>query len=169
MIYDDFNLAVSANVSGFGYDTIFSSGGPGSYTGTEWSIWSSDPRTNYGSGPAFNGTAVGSLAADGEFERVTVSSLSLDLTAGTYWLGFSNTVNNNDVTLDAEVSVQRLGTASQSDTTGNFYNPNINDQAFSIYGTDQGSATPEPAAWALMIMGFGAAGAMLRRRRVQVA
>jgi PEP-CTERM motif len=26
-------------------------------------------------------------------------------------------------------------------------------------------AVPEPAAWALMIMGFGGAGAMLRRRR----
>lgn len=28
-----------------------------------------------------------------------------------------------------------------------------------------GGAVPEPAAWALMIMGFGAAGAMIRRRR----
>lgn len=28
-----------------------------------------------------------------------------------------------------------------------------------------GGAVPEPAAWALMILGFGAAGAMLRRRR----
>ncbi|MDZ4376514.1 MAG: PEPxxWA-CTERM sorting domain-containing protein [Phenylobacterium sp.] len=26
-------------------------------------------------------------------------------------------------------------------------------------------AVPEPGAWALMIMGFGAAGAMVRRRR----
>jgi hypothetical protein len=34
-------------------------------------------------------------------------------------------------------------------------------------GTDQG--VPEPATWALMIMGFGGAGAMLRRRRTVVA
>lgn len=32
-----------------------------------------------------------------------------------------------------------------------------------------GSGTPEPAAWALMITGFGAAGAMLRRRRTATA
>lgn len=31
------------------------------------------------------------------------------------------------------------------------------------------AAIPEPGAWALMIMGFGAAGAMLRRRRFAVA
>ncbi|MBS0361259.1 MAG: PEPxxWA-CTERM sorting domain-containing protein, partial [Proteobacteria bacterium] len=30
-------------------------------------------------------------------------------------------------------------------------------------------AAPEPAAWALMILGFGAAGAHLRRRRVVAA
>ncbi len=32
-----------------------------------------------------------------------------------------------------------------------------------------GGAVPEPAAWALMIMGFGSAGVMLRRRRAAVA
>ena len=31
------------------------------------------------------------------------------------------------------------------------------------------AAIPEPGAWALMIMGFGSAGAMLRRRRLAVA
>jgi hypothetical protein len=30
-------------------------------------------------------------------------------------------------------------------------------------------AVPEPATWAMMIMGFGAAGAMMRRRRVALA
>jgi hypothetical protein len=30
------------------------------------------------------------------------------------------------------------------------------------------SGAPEPAAWALMIAGFGGAGAMLRRRRGQM-
>jgi hypothetical protein len=36
------------------------------------------------------------------------------------------------------------------------------DYAFSIEGT---SGAPEPAGWALMIGGFGLAGAALRRRR----
>jgi hypothetical protein len=36
-------------------------------------------------------------------------------------------------------------------------------------GAGGAGAIPEPAAWALMIMGFGAAGSMLRRRRVVAA
>ena len=32
-----------------------------------------------------------------------------------------------------------------------------------------GVAVPEPATWALMIMGFGLAGAGLRRRRTAIA
>ena len=31
------------------------------------------------------------------------------------------------------------------------------------------TAVPEPATWAMMIMGFGVAGALLRRRRIYVA
>jgi hypothetical protein len=31
------------------------------------------------------------------------------------------------------------------------------------------TTVPEPAAWALMLVGFGGMGAMLRRRRAQVA
>jgi hypothetical protein len=40
----------------------------------------------------------------------------------------------------------------------------IFDQGFVTVPAAQ-AVVPEPAAWALMIMGFGAAGAMLRRRR----
>ncbi len=32
-----------------------------------------------------------------------------------------------------------------------------------------GSATPEPATWAMMIIGFGAAGSMIRRRKAVIA
>ena len=38
-----------------------------------------------------------------------------------------------------------------------------NDPTFGVGGV------PEPASWALMIMGFGAAGATLRRRRILMA
>jgi hypothetical protein len=37
------------------------------------------------------------------------------------------------------------------------------------FGVSSGAAVPEPATWAMMIGGFGLAGAMLRRRRVVAA
>ena len=36
-------------------------------------------------------------------------------------------------------------------------------------GCSGGNPVPEPGAWALMILGFGAAGSMLRRRRAALA
>jgi hypothetical protein len=41
-----------------------------------------------------------------------------------------------------------------------------NDFALDDISLSTSSPAPEPAAWALMIVGFGAAGSMLRRRRV---
>jgi len=38
-----------------------------------------------------------------------------------------------------------------------------------IGGGGGGAAVPEPATWAMMIVGFGAAGAMMRRRRAVLA
>ena len=38
-----------------------------------------------------------------------------------------------------------------------------------VSGTLSGSATPEPASWALMLVGFGGLGAVLRSRRARVA
>jgi hypothetical protein len=34
-----------------------------------------------------------------------------------------------------------------------------------VFSADSAAPTPEPAAWALMIGGFGLAGAAMRRRR----
>jgi len=44
-----------------------------------------------------------------------------------------------------------------------------NVAAKDAFGPTTSNAVPEPATWALMIMGFGTAGAMLRRRRLALA
>lgn len=91
----------------------------------------------------------------------------------TYWLGFHLNQGFERADLywvttgleQAPVAINRSGFESQNGTFDN-WEGNLNEHAFQIYGT---SGAPEPAAWALMILGFGAAGAALRRRRVVAA
>ncbi len=53
---------------------------------------------------------------------------------------------------------------------GSFRNRNTN-WAFDILNVDQaiGNDVPEPAAWAMMLAGFGLVGAAMRRRQHQVS
>jgi len=82
----------------------------------------------------------------------TSDALAFDLTAGTYQLRFGNNVGN-------AVSFANPGVDADSITgTLNFA---ITDAA--------AGAVPEPGSWAMMMLGFGAAGGALRRRRTTVA
>jgi PEP-CTERM motif len=58
----------------------------------------------------------------------------------------------------AGISTQAQWIWSQTDPAGEAF--------FSTTITDQAGGVPEPAAWALMIVGFGLTGAALRRRRI---
>jgi hypothetical protein len=69
-------------------------------------------------------------------------------------------------------NLERPATWTALDSTGYFQLSHTDgDHVTRSWGTLQvaqadtgGSFTPEPSAWALMILGFGAAGAALRRR-----
>jgi PEP-CTERM motif len=119
-------------------------------------------------------------------------SQTIDLAPGKYNVGFDAYIpfngfdNPNDATFTATVggfmwdSVQLKKTAGQAgvwthyqgvaDVTGSGATtftfaadgfPAVDVVIDRVFAT----AVPEPASWALMITGFGAAGAMLRRRR----
>ena len=80
-------------------------------------------------------------------------------------LSFTNAVNNP--TGNPGINFQAFSTNYVANASGQvtirFFNGIGNDN---YVGLDNVSlAVPEPATWALMIMGFGGAGAMLRRRR----
>ena len=52
---------------------------------------------------------------------------------------------------------------------GNGYAPTDDWQTAARGTFDPGPGIPEPATWAMMIIGFGAAGSMIRRRKAVVA
>ncbi|MBL8554380.1 MAG: PEPxxWA-CTERM sorting domain-containing protein [Phenylobacterium sp.] len=96
---------------------------------------------------------------------------SVSLGAGSYYFG-----------LRYDTSVFTTYLAMGEDNTGAFrsndggaswtpsYAENVvHGVAVALYDTPVGGAVPEPGAWALMILGFGAAGAALRRRRIAMA
>ena len=56
------------------------------------------------------------------------------------------------------------GGGSNGASFRNIYTPNVIAQAASL-----GAAVPEPATWTMMIIGFGAAGSMIRRRKAVFA
>ena len=102
--------------------------------------------------------SVGSTA-NPSVERVHADFAAATLAAGTYWIGLSGTT-------------QEIGwNLSSAASTAGFYfgnDDNLNNNisgfagAFRVLGT---AAVPEPAAWALMLAGFGLVGGAMRRRQ----
>ena len=102
--------------------------------------------------------------------------LNLNLVAGSYWLIFSirpdlgDSISSftmagsapNPVGPEAVIHIPVDSDWVRNDSL------NIGVRIFDNTGASQGAA-PEPASWALMIGGFGLAGAALRRRRTSAA
>ena len=128
------------------------------------------------------------FVADASTESLT-QSMFLD--AGKYTIGFdvyvpfNGKANSGDATFDGNIAGVDLAHFNAHDvqagkwfafhsfanvTTAGTYDIAFTDNSRSCDLVDRayvvaGDAVPEPASWALMIMGFGAAGAMLRRRQ----
>ncbi|RVU03853.1 PEP-CTERM sorting domain-containing protein [Novosphingobium umbonatum] len=165
-IYDDFSLTAASTISGFTYNSYYYSG---SYNSTNWSIWASNPVTSFAAGPLFSGNSIGTNTATGSRTALTtVTGLNISLASGTYWLGIQNNANGG-LTSYITSGQTLLNRASQSTNSGIFYNPSISDAAFTIQGslTSAVAAVPEPATWALMILGFGVVAHAMRRAKAQ--
>jgi hypothetical protein len=89
---------------------------------------------------------------------VTVSGISgINLTAGsTYWLGVVAEGDSRNFWNDNSIGVTGLVSVNSADFTGTL-------GAFDVRSADVG--VPEPASWAMMLIGFGGLGLAARRRR----
>ena len=127
-------------------------------------------------------TVDNTYALNGHFRYVTIAPIVL-LAGHSYevaGVSFGNNYTWNDAgfTNDPNLIVPLFDTRWQQLNTPDFMNANnpneIESDGFwgpNVYLGDAGGFTgaPEPAAWGLMIMGFGLAGASLRRRRAVAA
>ena len=117
------------------------------------------------------------------FTFVATSFAPFALTAGqTYVIGGRETSTDRDryvTNLDflvTDPAITFVGAASSASATGFAFPGRVQNGVRGRFGpnfkfdvmpavVDPIPGVPEPGAWALMILGFGAAGAMLRRRR----
>ena len=103
-------------------------------------------------------THFGAAAGEGWYG---LSDLDLELGPGTYWVGFTS---GGDA-----FAAQHYGSASNPLGNEAYYTPTGSyadaDNANLAWRLSIAAGAPEPASWAMMIVGFGAVGAALRRRR----
>ncbi|HZZ66773.1 MAG TPA: PEPxxWA-CTERM sorting domain-containing protein [Phenylobacterium sp.] len=104
-------------------------------------------------------------------ETVGAHFSAVSLAAGTYWIGMSGTSQELgwqpfNLGVFAPSTQRQLSGESVEST------PSIESLAFAVEGTTVpggGVGAPEPAAWALLLLGFGGVGVALRRRQLRLA
>jgi len=133
-------------------------------------------------GPALFTSAQFTIDPSRGFQAVTVNTGGVALTAGQHYVALLVDVNpDNGASSWGDMLFTHPGVAG--DGGFNFYNNdhttgsiNTNSwDSFNDFGSlawtanFTGGGAPEPAEWALMVLGFGGAGAMLRRRAALAA
>jgi hypothetical protein len=156
-VSDSFTLAGTSSISQIDFGAWTALGD--NVAAVDWSILTASP--------VVGGTVIDSgtsyIQAYSGYENtkhyaVYVETFPLDvqrIAAGTYWLTLTNAVSDRGGKLYWDVNNGHSAA----------YEPGVgpvNSESFQLLG---GAPTPEPAAWSLILAGFGGLGAMLRRAR----
>jgi len=172
----DANVTLQSSILNFGSGTTFDSASTTAmvsvYTPLPGPITLGDPigtplidtifTTSATNGTVSPGVSITALPAVTSSQSASVSVLSSDF--GNFESLGASSLSFNGAVSDVALTLAGASTASGSGPSEAFGGSAVlNSGTFTItYGY---TAVPEPAAWALMILGFGGAGAMLRSRQ----
>ena len=157
-IYDDFTSRPNLAINTITYDTYLFGSAP---TVAKFTFYDHDPITDQTATLLdFEDPVTTSTDAYGA-TRVTLTGISIVLPAGHYWLGIQNVFTDGSYSGFGATTQRHLQGAEQGEDGGSVVTivPTV-DAAFTLQ-TD----VPEPASWILMLIGFGLAGAGLRRKK----
>ena len=161
-IYDDFTSRADREINTITYDTYLSGSAP---IQAQFKFYDHDPIAD----PTqtlldFNDPVTTSSDAHGA-TLVTLTGIFIRLPAGHYWLGIQNVFTDDSTSTFGEAEQSRLqGAELGEDGDPNYrLSPDLG-AAFTLQ-----SDVPEPASWALMLVGFGLAGAGSRRSKSTAA
>jgi hypothetical protein len=165
---ENFTLSTASTIDQFSFVELVSNLFTPPTTTVDWQVLSTNssgaPGAVIASASNVTTTATFDRSANGwNFYNIGFSVPSLSLAAGTYYLAL------NVAPGSYYWATSNVGDSTAYVTNGNgwsAFSPASYGSGFAlaVSGTTTG-AVPEPTTWALMILGFGSAGAMLRRRR----
>lgn len=162
--YDDFTLVGDATITGLTFAGVYFNPGVVGVT-TSFEVQFYDDNASHPGSSLYSSSIPGNggEVCDSSPNPVCTYSVTVNFAVlgGTpYWLS---------IVSDSEVQPQWAWAGGTGGDSGAFQvyfgqgTPQESDRAFSLF-TPQ---VPEPSTWAMMLVGFGAAGAALRRRRTR--
>jgi hypothetical protein len=157
-IYDDFTSRPDLAINTITYDTYLEGSAP---LVADVTFYDHNPETD-STNPLYHLEYPVTTSPDAYGATlVTMTNVSIVLPAGHYWIGMQNFFTDDSVSSFGETSQHHLQSAEQGEDGGSVVTiaPTV-DAAFTLQ-----SDVPEPASWALMLVGFGLAGAGLRRKK----
>lgn len=162
-----FTLSSASQVTGFGFNSIVYAGGLGSTYGTAASYQILSAVNGLPSALIIGGKSLLSHAAGPLGSTTTDYSFSvspLQLTAGDYFLAFQDVTKNTSDFLSRGIAPS--GAFTSNDGGANYFSGyrGFGSVAISVFGNEAVAPVPEPATWALMLVGFAMVGFAMRRR-----